>query len=79
MICGNRQQPIRQTDFWHNQEGVTNKKLTDRVWIDEVQMGRHDKHHFANTQTQESNISLQSTLDRLGKTATVVKLHRKTD
>jgi hypothetical protein len=30
-------------------------------------------------QTQENKISLQSTIERLGKTATVVKLHLKTD
>ncbi len=49
-ICGrNRQQPIQQTDFRHKQEGVTNKTLTERVRTEEVQMGRHDKQHFANT------------------------------
>ena len=33
----------------HEQEGVTNKKLTERVPTEEVQMGRHDKQHIANT------------------------------
>ncbi len=43
-ICGrNRQKPIQQTDFWHQQEGVTNKKLTERVRKEGVQMGRHYK------------------------------------
>jgi hypothetical protein len=40
---------MQQTDFWHKQEGVTNKKLTERVWTEGVQMGRHDTQHFANT------------------------------
>jgi hypothetical protein len=31
------------------EEGVTNKKLKERVWTEEVQMGRHDKQHIANT------------------------------
>ncbi len=48
--CGrSRQQPIQHTDFWHEQEGVTNKKLTERVQTEEVQMGRHDTQHIANT------------------------------
>ena len=44
-----RQQPIQQTDFRHKQEGVTNKKLTQGVQTEEVQIGRHDKQHIANT------------------------------
>ena len=48
--CGrSRQQPIQQRDFRHEQEEVTNKKLTERVRTEEVQMGRHDKQHIANT------------------------------
>ena len=48
--CGrSRQQPIQQRDFRHGQEEVTNKKLTERVRTEEVQMGRHDKKHIANT------------------------------
>ena len=37
--CGrSRQQPIQQTYFRHEQEGVTNKKLTERVRTEEVQI-----------------------------------------
>jgi hypothetical protein len=35
--CGrSTQQPIQQTYFWHEQEGVPNKKLTERVRTEEV-------------------------------------------
>jgi hypothetical protein len=34
---------------------VTNKKLIERVRAEEVQMGRHDKQHIANT--GEKNIT----------------------
>ncbi len=48
--CGrSRQQPIQQRDFRHEQEEVTNKKLTERVRTEEVHMGRHDKQHIADT------------------------------
>jgi hypothetical protein len=33
----------------HKQEGVTNKKQTERLWTEEVKIRRHDKQHFANT------------------------------
>jgi hypothetical protein len=33
----------------HKQEGVTNKKLTERIWTEEVKMRGPDKHLFANT------------------------------
>jgi hypothetical protein len=33
----------------HEHEGVTNKKLTERIQIEEVKMRSHDKQHFANT------------------------------
>jgi hypothetical protein len=32
----------------HKQEGVTNKKSTERIWTEEVKMRRHEKQH-ANT------------------------------
>ena len=46
---GNNQFTIQQRDFRHEQEEFTNKKLTERVRTEEVQMGRHDKQHIANT------------------------------
>ncbi len=33
----------------HKQEGVTNKKLRERIQTDKVKLRRHYKQHFANT------------------------------